>query len=775
MTPFRDWSIQRKLTSILLITSGAVLVVTCAAFVVYESVTYKKEFAANVAAMAEVIGQGSVVSLEWKRPQQAGETLGALRSESQIRAACLYDEQGRLFAKFPPSQADNQFPRVEGESTRFIGGELHLFRPIRHPASQEIVGTLFIRCGLEKAQARMREFLLMAVLILALAAALAVVLAARFQRLFSHPILALARTAQSVSEQQNFALRATKEANDEVGRLIDSFNDMLAQIQRRDAELLAARESAEQAREEAEKANRLKSKFLSVMSHELRTPLSIIIQFLEIILPEVEAGGRKQWADWLGRSLGQAHHMLNQINDILDISRIEAGKMEVSLRQCEVTQIVEGGPMSGMPYLMRRNNNRFVIDCPPEPGQMWTDLDKVQRCLINLLGNASKFTKDGTVTLVVRRWSKDGAEWLTFRIQDTGKGMTPEELLKLFRPFSQASAGMGQQFGGHGLGLAITKELCQRLGGDVRVESEVGKGSTFIMDLPAERGGRAASEPALATAASGSLHTGSGSVLVIDDDPEVRQQLAELLQREGYEVELAGSGEEGLRRARAINPSIITLDALMPEMDGWAVLSELKKDPKLASIPVVMVSIWPETERAFALGVAEYLSKPVDATRLAAVLKKYHCPPPANRALVVEDDPDMRSLLRQMLESEHWAAATAENGQAALVEINRARPSLIILDLMMPVMDGFQLVAELQKRDDWRRIPVVVVTAKDVTVEDRKRLEGRAAEILKKGAFSRDELLQTVQQTVRQLRPETATFTPADPTTPTPAQTPAKV
>lgn len=385
---------------------------------------------------------------------------------------------------------------------------------------------------------------------------------------------------------------------------------------------------------------------------------------------------------------------------------------------------------------------------------MWTDMDKVRRCLINLLGNASKFTERGTVTLSVRRWEKEGADWVTFRVQDTGKGMNPEELGRLFRPFSQVSSSLGQQFGGHGLGLAITKDLCERLGGGVRAESEVGKGSVFIMDLPTARPHPEAAEdhPRLASAAS-IQGIGTGCVLVIDDDPAIRRILATMLAREGFRVAVATGGEDGLRQARELRPTVITLDVLMPDLDGWTVLSRLKADPELAAIPVVMLSIWPETQRAFALGVADYLSKPIDKARLVAVLKNYYSPSRDNAALIVDDDPDIRLLLRQMLEGEGWNARLAENGRVALEQIQRVPPSLIILDLMMPVMDGFQLVAELQRHDVWRGIPVVVVSAKDLAAEDKERLGGQVIEILRKGSFDREELLQTVRQSVRRFLP----------------------
>lgn len=753
---FKNLSIKGKIMAIVTLTSFIALAAASTALIAYESVAFRKALAGQITTLSQITGKNCSVALTVNQPLGAEEVLANLTADPQIKGVCIFDKDGRLWAKFPASTKDGDFPKNPEPSASHPNVDatgLHVFTPILDPAGVRI-GTIYIHASLDELRARITQHVAIVTVLSLVALLVAFGISAKLQTVISKPILHLAETARAVSENKNYGIRAEKQGDDEVGTLINSFNDMLVQIQQRDAELHQAREAAEQAREAAEKANLLKSKFLSVMSHELRTPLSIIIQFLDMVLPGVEAEKRSDWANWLSRSLGQAHHMLNQINDILDISRIEAGKMEVSLRECEISQIVEGGPMSGMTYLIRRNNNRLVVDCVPDAGKMWTDLDKVQRCLINLLGNASKFTKNGTVTLSVRRWKKDNIDWVTFRVEDTGKGMTAAELGLLFRPFSQVSADMGQQFGGHGLGLAITKDLCQRLGGDVRAESEPGKGSVFIIDLPASRTiQEPSSQLSPQDAVMSAVRATNGCVLVIDDDPEMRQVLSEMLTREGFRVEFAASGEEGLKRAKELQPAVITLDVLMPDIDGWTVMCRLKADPELAAIPVVMISVWPESERAFALGVAEYLSKPIDSKRLISVLKKYYSAPPNNHALVVEDDPDMRSLLKQMLEDERWDAGTAENGQSALEQIRRVPPSVILLDLMMPVMDGFQLVAELQKHEEWRRIPVVVISAKDLTLEEKERLGGPVIEILKKGSFGREELLQTVRQTVRQLLP----------------------
>jgi len=358
-----------------------------------------------------------------------------------------------------------------------------------------------------------------------------------------------------------------------------------------------------------------------------------------------------------------------------------------------------------------------------------------------------KFTTGGTIGLRVAREAADGGEWLTFRVRDTGIGMTPEQMAKLFQAFSQAEAATSRKYGGTGLGLAITRRFCQMMGGDVSVESEPGKGSTFTMRLPAdvidakavvrteERGAEAPRQP-----------VGPGPVLVIDDDPTVRDLMRRILGREGLEVLTARDGEEGLRLAREARPAAITLDVMMPGLDGWAVLAALKADPELAEIPVVLLTVVDDQARGYALGASDYVSKPVDRERLLAVLRRHAASP--GSALVVDDDGDARELMRRLLERDGWEVVEAENGRAALARLGERRPELILLDLMMPEMDGFELLGALRAREAWRTIPVVVVTAKELTEEDRGRLRGVVEGLVEKGARTGEALAREVCELV---------------------------
>ena len=328
--------------------------------------------------------------------------------------------------------------------------------------------------------------------------------------------------------------------------------------------------------------------------------------------------------------------------------------------------------------------------------------------------------------------------------------MTPEQTSKLFQAFTQADTSTTRKYGGTGLGLAISRKFCHLMGGEITIESAAGQGSTFKVRLPAivadsKAGVLPAEESALTTA---QLSEGAPTVLVIDDDPTVHDLVQRFLNKEGLNMIVARSGEEGIRLAKELHPAVITLDVLMPGMDGWAVLTELKADPALSEIPVIMLTIMDEKQMGYALGAADYLTKPIDWDRLVAILQRYDCARPPCPLLVVEDDPVMRDMLRRRLEKEDWTIIEAGNGRVALERMTERQPELILLDLMMPEMDGFQFLDEIRKRKDWHAIPVIVVTAKELSAQDRQRLNGSVEKILQKGAYSREELIHEVRDLV---------------------------
>jgi GAF domain-containing protein/CheY-like chemotaxis protein len=492
-----------------------------------------------------------------------------------------------------------------------------------------------------------------------------------------------------------------------------------------------------------EAADRHKSEFLANMSHELRTPLNAIIGYSEMLQEDAADLGAEQFTDDLKKINAAGKHLLELINAVLDLSKIEAGKMELYLETFDVAGLVQDIAAVVQP-LAAKNANRLDLQCPSEIGTMRADLTKVRQALFNLLSNACKFTERGSVTLTAAREAMDGQDWLTFAVSDTGIGMTPEQLARLFEAFSQADAATTRKYGGTGLGLALSRRLCRMMGGDVTVESEAGRGSTFTIRLPA-RVVEPREESAAAAAPGAPGPVIAGTVLVIDDEPAVRDLMQRFLTKEGFRVVPAAGGEDGLRLARELRPDAITLDVMMPGMDGWAVLAALKADPTVADIPVIMLTIVDDRNLGYALGASDYLTKPIDRERLVSVLTKYRRDLPV---LVVDDDAALRQLLRRMLEPEGYTVVEAENGRVALERLRTTSPSVILLDLMMPEMDGFEFVTEFRRHEAWRAIPVVVITARDLSREDHERLNGYVQRILQKGAHGRDQLLGEVRELV---------------------------
>ena len=507
-----------------------------------------------------------------------------------------------------------------------------------------------------------------------------------------------------------------------------------AQIEAHSAALAEAREAAEAAAAAAEQANTAKSQFLANMSHELRTPLNAIIGYAEMLAEDAEDEGDDEAAEDLGKIRAAGRHLLGLINDVLDLSKVEAGKMDVHPEAVSTADLLAGVEATVQP-LMRAGDNRLVVEGGGLPAEMRTDLTKVRQILLNLLSNAAKFTRGGTVTL---SGAVEGGT-VVFRVADTGIGMTPGQMAKLFQPFVQADASTTREYGGTGLGLTISRRFAQLLGGDVAVDSVPGEGTVFSVrlaaDVEAVGGEGVPAVPPRAVSETAPL------VLVVDDDEDSRDVLAQTLRRAGLRAAEAPSGAEGLRLARELNPDLVTLDVLMPGVDGWAVLRELKADPATAQIPVVIATITDERALGYALGAVGYVTKPFERADLVRTVRQHLGGAAGGTVWVVEDDEHARDLLRRGLARGGWAVREAATVADALALAAGPPPDLVLLDLLLPDGTGFDVLDALG--DD---VPVVVLTAKDVTDAERRRLNGHVEAVLQKGRDGQTSVIAEVRR-----------------------------
>jgi len=526
-----------------------------------------------------------------------------------------------------------------------------------------------------------------------------------------------------------------------------------SRVQERTAELLEANHTLEQARDAALEGSRAKDAFLRNMSHELRTPLNVIDGYTRDLMEDAQDDDTKQV---LGNIARASAHLIEVIEDILDMGKIEAGKLDLLPEEFRLQPLIEQVGEMFVP-LMRTKSNQFELKCQGDLGTVRLDRKRVKQVLLNLLGNANKFTDRGRITLQVFRTPQGDQDWLEFRVIDTGRGMKQDEVKRLFQPFYQADSSTTRKHQGTGLGLAISRRLCNLMGGDISVTSDFGNGSVFTIRIPARlREGEirptvSRTPPRVETPAQ----TTGNLIIVIDDDPSTRDLMERFLGKEGYHIRTAATGEEGLALVREARPLAIVLDALLPGIDGWAVLAALKSDPKTAGIPIIMATILDDAKRGYALGATDYITKPVDWQRLSYLLSAHRIHQGTAPVLVIEDDVTTREMIVRMLKRQGWRTLEASNGREGLQRLEQETPALVLLDLMMPEMDGFEFVQAIREQPKWALLPVVVVTAADLTDIDRTRLNGRVEQILRKGAYSPEALLEEVRQQVERCAKET--------------------
>jgi PAS domain S-box-containing protein len=550
---------------------------------------------------------------------------------------------------------------------------------------------------------------------------------------------------------------------------VQQLNEELeGRVRLRTAELEQKNEELHSAKDATEQAMRQQEIFLSNVAHDLRTPLTIVIGYSEDLLRKAKRKGMDAFVPDLKLIVNRGKDLLELINDLLNLSKSMNDKgIELEQEEFDVADLVTAR-MEGIGAIARKYGNQVEFHPEESLGTMVGDRAKVWRILMNLLTNACKFTKDGTITLAARRLAGE-VDQIELKVSDNGIGMTPEKQKRLFDRFSQVHSTRGKTQEGVGLGLSICLLYCRAMGGRISVESEEGRGSTFTVLLPtrpapadgderpapaAQLAERPAPEHASADAGAPTDVTvddmTANLVLIIDDDASVCELMERNLSQEGIRTCAAHSGEEGLRLAKQLLPSAIILDVIMPGIDGWAVLAALKTDSQTSQIPIIMATMLDERERGLKMGADEFITKPFARDRLSELIHRHLGNQKKARILVVEDDPDTRGRLCESLREQDWEVWEAGDGVEALALLRTHKPDLVLLDLLLPRVNGYEVLKEIRNHEELHAIPVVVMTAAELSTEDRRRLQGQVEQILQKGLYSREELLSEMRVLVRE-------------------------
>ncbi len=556
-----------------------------------------------------------------------------------------------------------------------------------------------------------------------------------------------------IQQERQYHQELERKVKERTAELEQIRSELEKRVSERTTELHEAKTAAEQARIIAETANQSKSQFLANMSHELRTPLNAIIGFSEMLIEEAEEQAIENFAADLKKIHASGKHLLGLINDILDLSKIEAGRMQLCVETFDVKTVIREILHTIQP-IIEKENNILKIHFHNQLGEIHTDLTKFRQIFLNLLSNAAKFTQNGLIQLNVGRRliEKNEGGWVEICIIDNGIGMTAEQQIRLFQPFTQADASTTRKYGGTGLGLTITKKFVEMMGGKIFVSSEFGHGSIFTVFLPAYISDAHLIATTNSPTETQDLLRAEGVVLVVDDDPRTRHILQDNLSELGYAVAVAKSGTEGIAMAKKLRPDVILLDIKTSKMEGWQVVSELKSNSLLSDIHVIIISVDEQQQTGSAFGVTDYLMKPFKQNQLTHLLRKYKLDTETNKLIMVVDDDEFTlNLMAGILKDDGWRVFKAENGRVALDHIEEKNPALIFLDLNMPVMDGFTFLPIL--REKYPKIPVIVLTASHLTADEQAYLHQYSQSVMFKSAYNRTTLIEHLRGLISDVTP----------------------
>ncbi len=778
----KDKSFARKLTWMNMLVSMTALLLACATFIAYDKMTFRDVTVRNLSTQAQIIGANSASALLFNDSQQAENTLSALSAAHNISAAEVFAADGKPFATYSRGQAIAPLsvpviPSGQTEVHWVQKNDIVLVRAIILEGQR--AGTVYLKSDVTELNKRLERYAGIAGMVLLVCMAAALGVSSIFRKTVAQPIVQLAKVANAVSRDKNYCVRAYQpNTGGEIAVLINAFNEMLAQIQKKEdalqeahdelerrvvqrtAELETAKKKVEdfsasmvKANAELERASKFKDQFLSTMSHELRTPLNAVLGFSELLTEERYGTLNERQQRFLKHIHTGGKHLLTLINDILDLSKIEAGRLELSIETVPVKRSF-AEVLDTMRPLADKKSQVLSQRAAPEM-TVRADPTRFKQILMNLVANAVKFTPEGgTIELQADQLAND----IRVGVHDSGPGIPPEEQKLIFEAFYRMGS-TEKAIEGTGLGLAITRRLVELHGGQLGIESEVGHGSCFHFSLLR---GEALNTQEKRKSGMATATAQRGRVLVVEDDASAAQLLQSQLVSAGYEVTLCDKPDRALDLAAELQPIAVTLDVVMEPINGWDLLSAFKTDSRTAKIPVILVTIVDQPTKGALLSADEYIVKPVDkATLLAAVERcvgKRTRPGKAS-ILVVEDDAPTREFVAELLSKHGCQVRTAGDGPEATAQMDQATPDLVILDLMLPIGNGFELLAKWRGEPKTADLPVFVLTSKDLNAQERDYLQTYSGVLFQKQRPWQDALL-------KQLERISAPSTPSTPTTP---------